>query len=315
MKHIRNENTAVPEQDVSTLARAMSGWYVRRDSKFYDIDRPTVKLSKDDVVRACLDRFATDFPDMELSNRNLLKAVYYRAIDQKHAIPGESIPVWDGSIVCDPGNTTRLVRHRGVVSLNDWRVPEYRQLHDVAADMGVAEDFFRAVIPRDRERTKFLDWLAWSLQYEADKPAWAPFLYSETKGSGKSTLCQLVARLFGDDNTAVQNNTDKLTSRFNSSDPKALIKAFRVGSIIRNTVEKVSCDGIACLSFRKSLKKLSFARPNVAIPAQPVAPHSTATKAITRSSPSSWRALSARGSGMSAKAVRKMSMAAAGSRG
>jgi hypothetical protein len=206
----------VAEEDVSTLTRAISSWYVRRDSKFYDVDHPTVKLSKDDVQRSCLVRFSDDFPGIDYSNRLLLKQVFYRAIDQKHAVEGESIPVWDGSTVCSPGDANRLVRHRGVVTLNGWKEPSYRRLTEVEPEWGVAADLFEAVMPRDRERAKFLDWLAWSLQNEADKPAWAPFLYSETKGSGKSTLCQLVARLFGDDNTAVQNNVDKLTSRFNS---------------------------------------------------------------------------------------------------
>lgn len=63
----------------------------------------------------------------------------------------------------------------------------------------------------------FLDWLTWCLQNEGDKPNWAPFLYSATKGSGKSTLCQLVGRLFGDGNVVTQNNVDKLTSRFNAT--------------------------------------------------------------------------------------------------
>jgi hypothetical protein len=84
---------------------------------------------------------------------------------------------------------------------------------------------------------------------------------------------------------------------------KAASSAF--GSMIRKTSEKVSCDGMACLSFRKFLKKLSFARPNAAISAQEVDPHKTDTKAITRNSPRSWRTLLARGSGTSSKADRK----------
>jgi len=201
---------------IERLTAAISSWYVRRDSKFYDVDRPTVKLSKDDVQRACLIRFAEEIDGFDPSDREVLKQAFARAIDQKHGIPGQTIPVWDGSSSCDPGNTGPHISHRGVVALNTWRKPSYRKLDHVDADWGVAGEFFEVVLQRHEEREKFLDWLAWCLQNEGEKPAWAPFLYSETKGSGKSTLCQLVGRLFGDENTTVQNNVDKLTSRFNS---------------------------------------------------------------------------------------------------
>lgn len=46
--------------------------------------------------------------------------------------------------------------------------------------------------------------------------AWALLLYSKEKGTGKSTFCDLARTLFGADNTATQNNVDKLTSRFNN---------------------------------------------------------------------------------------------------
>src|SRR6056297_4095760 len=205
------------EAQIERLTAAISSWYVRRDSKFYDVDRPTVKLSKDDVQRACLIRFAEEIDGFDPSDREVLKQAFARAIDQKHGVPGQTIPVWDGSSSCDPGNAGPHISHRGVVALNTWRKPHYRKLDHVDADWGVAGEFFEAVFQREKEREKFLDWLAWCLQNEAEKPAWAPFLYSETKGSGKSTLCQLVGRLFGDENTTVQNNVDKLTSRFNST--------------------------------------------------------------------------------------------------
>lgn len=41
-------------------------------------------------------------------------------------------------------------------------------------------------------------------------------LYSREKGTGKSVFCDIARRLFGEENTATQNNVDKLTGRFNS---------------------------------------------------------------------------------------------------
>ena len=106
----------------------------------------------------------------------------------------------------------------GVVALNTWRTPRYRvEVPNVEPDYGVAGEFFDRLIPRFEERRMFLDWLAWCLQNEDDKPSWAPFLYSRTKGSGKSTACQLVVRLFGEVNSATQNSVDKLVARFNTT--------------------------------------------------------------------------------------------------
>jgi phage/plasmid-associated DNA primase len=73
------------------------------------------------------------------------------------------------------------------------------------------------MFPREHERIRFLDWLAWSLQNEDQKPNWAPFLYSDRKGTGKSSLAAVATALFGPANTATQNNVDKLTGRFNMS--------------------------------------------------------------------------------------------------
>ena len=89
----------------------------------------------------------------------------------------------------------------------------------VATDRGheVATEFLDVFLTRKEEQLKFLDWLAWCLQNEGDKPAWAPFFYSSTKGSGKSTLSKLVGRLFGEENTVTLNGVEKLTSRFNTT--------------------------------------------------------------------------------------------------
>lgn len=204
------------EAAVSELSKAVSSWYVRKDSKYYDVDRLNVKLSKDDVQQACLLRISEQ-SGSEMPCSDVLKEVFRRTMVAKHFDREQVIPVWSGATVCLPRHEDRFVWRNGTVSVNTWKKPAYRNLENVKADFGVAEDYFNYFFTREKERDKFLDWLSWSLQNEVDKPAWAPLFYSETKGSGKSTLCKLVAKLFGDENTAVQNNVDKLTSRFNMS--------------------------------------------------------------------------------------------------
>lgn len=204
------------EADLNRLVNAVCSWFVRRDGKYYQVDRLTTKLSRDDVVMISLARIRDEFKGIEASPE-LLRDVFRRAIEMKHAIPGQTIPIWNGREYCDPGTDARVVNERGAVAVNSWRAPGYRSVDAVEPAWGVAEEFLEVLFPREAEREMFLNWLAWCLQNESNKPNWAPFLYSARKGTGKSTLCQLVARLFGSENAVTQNNVDKLTGRFNAS--------------------------------------------------------------------------------------------------
>jgi hypothetical protein len=75
---------------------------------------------------------------------------------------------------------------------------------------------FYKMFAREHERNRVLDWLAWCLQNEGKKPNWAVMLYSQTKGTGKSTLCNIASRLFGEANTSRQNNLEKVAGKFNA---------------------------------------------------------------------------------------------------
>ncbi|NNF05442.1 MAG: hypothetical protein HKN21_01650 [Candidatus Eisenbacteria bacterium] len=202
------------QRSIVELTMAMSAWYVRRNSKFYSVVHLNTKLSREDVERSCLRRFATEFPDSDISAA-VLKEVFNRAINQKHSVEAQSIPTWNGSVRCEPGKP-RFIWEHSMVTVNSWSRPAYRD-RDVVASMGKAAEFFDTIFTREAERKKILDWLAWCLQNEGLKPCWAPFLYSAAKGSGKSTFCQLVSRLFGEQNTITQNNVDKLAHQFNAT--------------------------------------------------------------------------------------------------
>lgn len=202
------------ENDRITLSRAIASWFVRRDGKYYEIDNPTVPLALPDVQAACIERFREDHADIALSP-DLLKATFKVTFSSVTAPAEERVGVWNGHTVSRPGCDDRLIRHRGMVSINAWSKPSYRDRRVNAADYGIAEDFFAWLFPRQRERDMVVDWVAWNLQNEHDKSTWTLFLHSRTKGSGKSTFCQLLTALFGARNTTHQNNVDKLTGRFN----------------------------------------------------------------------------------------------------
>ncbi len=210
------QNQAEYAAQLTTICQLSSSWFVRQDNKFYSVDRPTVKLSKSDVESIILYRLAEEFPNIELSNE-LVRGMFRRIIAERHTNRAESIPVWNGKTSCHPGNPNRMVWERGSVSLNSWSRPAYRELRINAVEYGPLLALADAMFASKREIELLLDWIAWNLQNEHDKPFWAPFLYSSSKGTGKSTLCRIIADLFGRENTATQNNVDQLTGRFNST--------------------------------------------------------------------------------------------------
>lgn len=211
-----NHTKEYNDRDLTKAAELASSWFVRMDNKFYDIDQPTVRLSKTDIERMIINRLSEEWPELELTNE-LVKELFRRVITQRIADRTQTIPVWNGTSQCEPGNPARVVWRNGAVSLNTWRLPTYRSLRVNAANYGPLLSLLANIFPTTAEADHFLDWVAWCLQNENDKPYWAPFLYSRSKGTGKSTLCNLVAQLFGLGNTAVQNNVDQLTGRFNAT--------------------------------------------------------------------------------------------------
>jgi len=213
---IKNDNTDFAEADLETLTKALCSWFVRRDSKFYSVNRLGTKLSRDDVVYIALSRFRDEFGEIK-STDALVREVFDKAISKRHAVPGMTIPVWNGREYCAPEVNAATVREEGAAAVNSWRRPAYRLIDEVQPTLGEVGEFIDTLFTREPEKEMFLNWLAWCLQHEGDKPSWAPFFYSASKGTGKSTLCQLVAKLFGTANTVTQNSVDKLTGRFNAT--------------------------------------------------------------------------------------------------
>jgi hypothetical protein len=134
--------------------------------------------------------------------------------------PRMSFALYSGKKYMLPGNKAKRLWRNGYCDLNDWVEPTYR--HEEAAErdeakpLGSLQDLIDFAIKTPLERQILLDWLGWSLRYEHLKPRWAIFLFSETKGTGKSTLLELGQALFGEANTANENGIEGLTQRFAS---------------------------------------------------------------------------------------------------
>lgn len=228
MLHVKEEPHPLPVQPALPLPAtnadttadglllALCSRYVRREQRFYHVDRPNEALSRRDMEQAFLNQIGAILPGVKVTS-DILKRVYDLAIEKKHTDRQRSIPVWRGAMACYPGKEERLVwNDTGTVEINTWKVPAYRKLGITDIDILPFGRFLATIFPRTDERRRTVDWLAWSLQNESQKPAWAVLLYSKEKGTGKSTFCELVRCLFGPENTATLNNVDKLTAKFNA---------------------------------------------------------------------------------------------------
>lgn len=207
-------NTKPSAEDINKLVRALSTWYVRMDGKYFDAANPTNKFNREDIQAASIHRFHEEMSEIPLTD-TLLRDAFDTAFVRTSLDRTLTIPTWNGTRQCIPGETNRFIWQHGMVSLNSWAQPHYRTIQDEDADPGTVRDFMNVILPNAEHRSVFLNWLAWCLQNEADKPTWGPLLYSKKKGTGKSTLCDIVTALFGRDNSIRQNNVDKLTGKFN----------------------------------------------------------------------------------------------------
>lgn len=197
------------------LIRILATSYVRKENRFYHVDRPSEALSQHDLQRSFLT------PAQALNGgqpvpSQVMKQVYDTAITQMSSNQFRSTPVWTGGVAPYPGNPERrILLESGQVVLNSWKEPAYRRHGLIKPWSGPFTALFHMMFQREDERTRVVDWLAWCLQNEDKKPNWSIMLYSQAKGTGKSTLCNIATRLFGEENTARQNNLEKVAGKFN----------------------------------------------------------------------------------------------------
>lgn len=208
-----------PEKDytkaeANEVLRIVSSWYVKKNNAYHDVDNLQVKYQSHDIKQVIVQRMIERFPKWKLSDqgwRDFFKLILDPPVNCLN--PEASIPVWSGKQVFIPGNKQKALFREGTVSINSWREPAYRKM--TPHPSSVFDEFLRFVIPEERDRSVFLDWLAWSLQHENQKPSWAVMLYSEKQGTGKSTLADVLKELFGSLNTGRINGVNKLVGRFN----------------------------------------------------------------------------------------------------
>jgi hypothetical protein len=211
--HLNDDGTPY-DPSIKEILRLVSGWFVKKDNKYHDVNNLQTSYQAQDLKQVIVSRIKVLFPNLQLTNKNL-KEFFLVLLDPPigQANPEENIPVWSGHTVCLPANTQKVIFKDGVATVNLWEYPAYRRGNGT---QGTAFDAFLSfVIPDQAERSVFLDWLAWALKHEDQKPRWAIMLYSLKQGTGKTVLTDLVKELFGVANTSRINGVRQLVARFN----------------------------------------------------------------------------------------------------
>jgi len=209
-----NEDGTPYNPSIKEILRLVSAWFVKKDNKYYDVNNLQISYQAQDLKQVIILRIKVLFPNLKLTNKDL-KEFFLVLLDPPigEAHPEENIPVWSGHTVCLPTNTQKVIFKDGVATVNLWKYPAYRRGKSVQAQ--AFDQFLAFVIPDETERNVFLNWLAWSLKHEDQKPRWAVMLYSRKQGTGKTVLTELVKDLFGVANTSRINGVRQLVARFN----------------------------------------------------------------------------------------------------
>ena len=209
-----NEDGTPYNPSIKEILRLVSGWFVKKDNKYHDVNNLQTTYQAQDLKQVIVSRIKVLFPNLKLTNKGL-KEFFLVLLDPPiiNADPEENIPVWSGHTVCLPANTQKVFFKDGVATVNLWEYPTYRRGEST---LGTAfDEFLTFVTPNETERDVFLNWLAWSLKHEEQKPRWAVMLYSQKQGTGKTVLTDLVKDLFGVANTSRINGVRQLVARFN----------------------------------------------------------------------------------------------------
>ena len=105
------------------LSEALSCRYVRREHRFYNVNRPGEPMSRRDMEQAFLNQAQALTPNTP-NTAELMKRVFTHCIDVKHTDKTKSIPVWGGELAAHPGNPNRIIwLDTGSVGLNTWSLP------------------------------------------------------------------------------------------------------------------------------------------------------------------------------------------------
>lgn len=179
------------------------GWvYLRNSDRFYHID--TKRELTERGFNAVFDRYLLSDDDKMVGNaipgarasQMALNLYEMPAIDQKVYLPGmDNILEVNGRLCVNTFDES---------SIPDTKAPETPE--DFAA-IETMENHFRVLLPDEFERNLVMDFLAYNVQFPAEKIAWA-IVMQGVEGGGKTTIMKLLSRVMGPQNVGPLSATE-----------------------------------------------------------------------------------------------------------
>lgn len=194
----------------------VASWFLTAEMKYIKVDAPESRLSMSDVSKVAKPMMAAHYAGTDFASivQKHAGSIVKACLETEPMDPRLAFGVWSGKTYPAPGNPSRRLYRNHLWDINSWFEPGYRQ-HHVTGDYGAFQPFLDFAVRDKNQQTMLLDWIAWSLQNEASKPTWAILLFSEEKGTGKSTIGVVLEALFGAANTAKIDGVDKLVATHN----------------------------------------------------------------------------------------------------
>lgn len=179
------------------------GWvYLKNADKFYHVDSKSEMSERG--FNAVFDRMLISDEDKLLGNAlpasrassMALNLYNMPTIDQKVYLPGmEKILDFNGRMCVNTFDET---------SVPQSKEPETQAEHDAIETI---ENHFRVLLPKDSERNMVLDFLAYNVQFPAEKIVWAVVMQG-AEGAGKTVLMKMLARVMGPQNVGPLSATE-----------------------------------------------------------------------------------------------------------
>jgi hypothetical protein len=206
--------------DAATLRakvqRDVASWFVQTNGKFIKLGSGPMQYSYMEMEKLLPQMIAAHY---ENHPKIMKKAgsIANAALQGTSPDPRMTFGIYSGKSYPLPGNSAKRLYRDGLWDINLWQEPSYRRLtatQTFSEQPCAFQDMLTFAIPDETQRNHLLDWVSWCLQNEAQKPTWSILLYSEEKGTGKSTIGEVLEALFGADNTSAVNGIRSLTQRF-----------------------------------------------------------------------------------------------------
>lgn len=177
---------------------AADNWtFVEQMGKFYDLDRPW-RLGVDAPT---LNRILHRFSDVDDVARLISKA-------QARTVHG---------LTYRPDMPQGLVSEDNLVKLNQYQPSPFQPAETASTeDLRPFTDLLEHLFPVEEERHEVSRWLATLYARPERRMHYGMLVQSQTQGSGKTTLGEVIARLVGPHNASFPSESEVVDSDFNS---------------------------------------------------------------------------------------------------